>query len=78
MKNSPQGTECVNCEPLGPGDTAVGTLGSALCIRMWTQVLPITGAPLGHTDQCSWPSQGFVVFVLYLARYQHLKLSRPI
>ena len=27
MKNSPQGTECVNCEPLGLGDTAVGTLG---------------------------------------------------
>ena len=27
VKNSPQGAECVNCEPLGLGDTAVGTLG---------------------------------------------------
>lgn len=48
-------------------------LAAALCVRRWTQALPITQAHLGHADQRSWPSQGFVGFCCIFSKVPTFK-----
>lgn len=55
----------------------LASLAAALCVHMWTQVLPITQAHLGHADQCSWPSQGFVGFCFTFSKVPTFKTEDP-